>query len=150
MTSQPKWKCIAQLDDINPIDHGGYWILLDTTGEYSPEGEVLIEQCDHTYLAYRFLLDKCTHVNGILSDNPYHPDHPAWYADDLRSISSSAGYNHMGELVEDLCSDNPINLAIAYRAIGEYYGYDNLDHDPLVLTRSEARKRYSRAMYKIK
>ena len=41
-TKQPKWKLIAQLGDVNPIDYGGYFIYEDETGVYPPEGEKLL------------------------------------------------------------------------------------------------------------
>lgn len=44
-------------------------------------------------------------------------------------------------LRSDLCSDDPIKLAQAYRAIGDYLGWANLDAYPLTLTQAEAEKR---------
>ena len=66
--SQPAWECIAQLGDKNPIDHGGYWILRDTTGVYAEEAELLLvpDDDDREYTIYRFTLDRCTFVNGVV------------------------------------------------------------------------------------
>ncbi len=47
--SQPAWECIAQLGDKNPIDHGGYWILRDTTGVYAEEAELLLVPDDEDW-----------------------------------------------------------------------------------------------------
>lgn len=153
--SQPDWECIAQLGDVNPLDYGGYWVLRDKTGVYAEEGELLIVSEDHEgggddgdemYLVYRFILERCTYVNGVLSDNKFHPEHPAWFADSIDSIASSIGMSNM-ELMESLWGDNPLKRAAAYHAIGYYHGFENLDSYPLQLSRSEVEQRYSDAKY---
>ena len=45
--SQPVWSCIANLGDVNPIDYGGYFVYIDTTGVYPPEAELLIAPSDN-------------------------------------------------------------------------------------------------------
>lgn len=78
-TQQPTWKLIANLGDVHPIDYGGYFVYVDETGTYEAEAELLEvpEDEDRTYRVYRFILDRCTLTNGVLSDNKFHPDHPA-------------------------------------------------------------------------
>lgn len=157
-TNQPKWKCIAQLGDTNPINYGGYWILIDTTGIYSPKGEYYDPEC---VCAWHFDLDICTYQNGVLSDNRFHPDKSAWFASpecekidrpqDTTYLSNIAGFS--GETIESLielfCSPDPILRARGYELIGNYHGFDNLDNYPSKLTLVESRKRYSRAMYRV-
>lgn len=41
-TKQPRWKLVAQLGDVHPIDYGGYFVYRDTTGVYEEEAEVLM------------------------------------------------------------------------------------------------------------
>lgn len=159
--SQPTWKLLANLGDVNPIDHGGMLVYEDTTGVYPPEA-VLIEPIDDErgndsdrWIVYRFPLERCTFVNGVLSDNPFHPELPAWFAtpesrkterpQDTTYLSSVASSMSMeaGELIEALCSDHLIERAAAYQAIGDYHGYINLDHDPITdFDRSEMEARY--------
>lgn len=52
-------------------------------------------------------------------------------------------------LVNDLCSNDPTRLAHAYRAIGDYHGWDNLDGYPLTFTkRREVERRIKKARSK--
>ncbi len=164
---QPKWTTIANLGDVNPIDHGGFFVLRDTTGVYPEEAEWLVvegeddENC--TWMVYRFILDRCTLVNGVLSDNKYHPEHPAWFAQpesqrskrpqDTTYLSNVAGYVGITveELQGELCSDDPIHRAVAYRSIGEYHGWENLDSYPLTFTdRAEVEGRYKQTVEELK
>lgn len=197
MTSvQPVWKFVTNLGDVGYLDHGGYFIYEDTTGQYPPEAEWLempeeYEQdckkcngvgqlpidCDDAefsdcpkcsgtgisqkanYTVYRFVLEPCTYTNGILSDNPFHPDHPAWFAhpedrrkerpQDRTYLNDLAGFANdlpwgqdVEELVRLFISNNPVERADAWRAVGEYHGWENLDSYPLRLTRKEVEERY--------
>jgi hypothetical protein len=49
-----------------------------------------------------------------------------------------------------LCSDNPINRAQGYIAIGQYSGFMNLDSYPLSLTESELKARWRKYKRQIK
>jgi len=42
-TTQPQWKLIANLGDVDYINHGGFLVYEDTTGQYAPEVEVVEE-----------------------------------------------------------------------------------------------------------
>lgn len=163
-TRQPSWKCIANLGDVHPIDHGGYFVYVDKTGVYPEEGEVLIVPNEEggKYTVYRLSLDRCTLVNGILSDNKYHPEHAAWWAHPesqrkerpqdstyLLNVAECSGTTPE-ELAEWFCSEDPLQRAEAYNAVGMYHGYDNLDSYPLQLTRSEVTKRYRTTMAQLK
>jgi hypothetical protein len=168
--SQPKWELIGQLGDKDPISYGGYFIFRDTTGVYAEEAEYLIvpddddeeddeeeevvEEGEGKYIVYRFILERCTFINGILSDNKFHPEHPAWFAKPekerasrpqdttyLKNIADCMDFKP-GELQKLFCSPNPLERAQAYRAVGEYHGFENLDGYPLHLTRAEVKKRY--------
>ena len=84
-TAQPVWKLLANIGDVHPIEYGGYFVFVDETGVYPPEAELLIspdsDDAPEGWVAYRFILDPCTYVDGILSDNHFHPELPAWFAD---------------------------------------------------------------------
>jgi hypothetical protein len=170
--SQPKWKLVANLGNVNPLEHGGYFVYVDETGVYEAEGELLlapheddcgqcrttcfndydqcIYECEcHNYQVYRFSLDQCTLIDGILSDNKFHPDEMAWfgYRDKDRpqdsDLNDVAKFADMPDIAELLCSKNPVDRAFAYRAIGEYHGLENLDTYPITLSRAEAEERYA-------
>lgn len=175
MTHQPTWNCVAQLGDADPIDFGGYWVLVDSTGAYAPEGEYLEPPPDDQanydidlldgdwkptarWTVYRFILEPCTWIDGILSDNPHHPAHAAWWAPRpytaknttcrLRGTAETMGFE-LAELVGLATSADPVDRAIVYRAIGDYYGFENLDSYPLTLTEREVSERYADPHYSL-
>ena len=159
--SQPDWECIAQLGDANPTEYGGYWIFRDKTGVYAPEGEYLFcpDDEDGEYEVYRFSLDKCTFINGVLSDNKFHPECSAWFAtpevrrderpQDTTYLSNIASCmdSSVEELIGMFTSDDIVERAEAYRMVGEYHGFMNLDEYPLHLTRAEVERRYDQPKY---
>lgn len=147
MTKQPDWKLIANLGDVHPLEYGGYFVYVDTTGVYDPEAELLIAPDDDggAYEVRRFSLERCTLTDGVLSDNKFHPTYPVWYSvSDTGRLADIAQACDIPEadIVAMLCSEDPIQRAHAYRAIGDYHGFDNLDSYPLTLTRAEAEARY--------
>lgn len=157
--SQPQWKLIAQLGDADPISYGGYFIYEDRTGVYAPEAEVLIAPDDDEtgeWIVYRFSLDRCTYIDGILSDNPYHPELSAWWAQspdeakrrpqDTTKLSNLALCTGRTELnyINMFCSEDPRVRAMAYEAIGLYHGWENLDAYPRTFTnRADVEARYA-------
>ncbi len=149
MTStQPVWKLVANLGDADPITYGGLFVYTDETGTYPPKCERLEPsgEDDHgqptSWEIHRFTLEPCTYANGILSDNPYHPDDPAWFADSLDGIASCMGYDKFS-LIGHFLSDDPIQRAWAWCAVGDYHGYENLDSYPITFTdRDEIEARY--------
>jgi hypothetical protein len=161
--SQPTWKLIANLGDMNPIDYGGYFVYVDETGVYQPEAELLIapeeEDSGEPWMVYRFVLERCTCIDGILSDNPFHRDHPVWFAkpeteradrpQDTTYLSNVADFigQPVSELIAGLCSEDPIARARVYRAIGDYHGFENLDSYPLTYRdRAKVEARYAQAV----
>jgi hypothetical protein len=161
--SQPRWKFVANLGDRNPLEEGGYFVYVDETGVYTAEAERLeISKCETaagdlaTYEVYRFSLERCTYVNGILSDNKFHPNKPAWWA---KPESERAEYPYhttylenmlvytdqpLEEVVKSFCSEDPVERARAYELVGFYHGWINLDSYPIELTYEEALERYTK------
>ena len=104
--SQPKWKKIANLGDVNPLDHGGLFVLIDETGVYPPEMERLEPPCDDDpegqYEVFRVVLERQKEVRegntiylvpvGYQPDWP-HPvsEYPEWYVDSLTAVGGGDG-----------------------------------------------------------
>jgi hypothetical protein len=135
VTQQPEWKLVGQLGDKHPIEYGGLFVFVDKTGVYRPEAEKLIAPEDHIELeagkweVRRFILEDCTYIAGVLSDNKYHKDHPAWFAEDLAKLTSFSGQTKK-DLIDMFLSPEPCVRALAWELVGEYWGWDNLDSYP--------------------
>ena len=150
MSRQPNWKLIANLGDVNPIDHGGYFVYQDTTGVYTEEAEKVFVYED-SWQVYRFHLDRLKMVQGYLVPLRYSPDWPEplfrydeWFHKDLASVALHTGQS-VQALRTDFCSENALDRARAYEAIGDYHGYENLDGYPLTFTnRKEIEARYKK------
>ena len=145
--TKPKWKLVANLGDVHPLEQGGYFVYVDETG-YEAEAELLIVEelydgRDQKYTVYRFTLARCTLIDGILSDNQFHPECMAWFGYRDSDLNDVAEFSGMANIAELFCSENPVERAFAYRAIGEYHGFVNLDSYPIILSRAEAEERYS-------
>lgn len=146
-TKQPKWKVIAQIGNKHPIVYGGCWILVDETGVYPPECEKWEPDEDgKTGRIWRWILEPCTLTDGVLSDNKFHPHHPAWFSERLPEVSNFIGMEH-AELVGLFCSSDPIDRAIAWNAVADYFGVIELDSYPVTLDFDEAQQRYTEGVY---
>jgi hypothetical protein len=146
-TIQPDWELIANLGDADPIEHGGVFVYRDRTGVYTEECEILEpdESGRARWTVYRFALDRCTLVDGVLSDNAYHPECGAWFDDDLAAVAGTFGVT-LGSIQADFCSADPIRRAHAYRTVGKHHGWENLDEYPITIAdRSEIEERYREA-----
>lgn len=153
-TKQPQWELIAQLGDKNPLDYGGYFIYRDKTGVYEAEGEWLEVSEDEenpSWVIYRFILGRCIVKGVYLLPFKYGPsgphpigDYDEWFNNGLESVASCIGTT-VDELRDYLCSADPVRRAWAYREIGLYHGFENLDVVyPLIFTdRKKVEKRYS-------
>lgn len=110
------------------------------------------------YQIHRFILEPCTYVNGVLSDNKFHQDKHAWFAEPAKEkpryssqmtyLSNAArctGIN-VYSLILMFCSADPLERANAYWTVGECYGFDQLDNYPLTLNREEAEARLNKIM----
>lgn len=157
-TKQPQWEMIANLGDMTPLDHGGYFIYRDKTGVYPEEAELLlIEDEGGTYSVARFVLDRLKLVDGYLVPFAYdatwpHPleRYDEWFHKDLEGVASFVG-STKEEMEAMFTSGDPLQRAEAYRAVGEYHGLENLDPDPLTgMTRAEAKKRYAKDLRRLK
>jgi hypothetical protein len=146
-TSQPRWHVAANLGDVNPLDHGGSFVLIDSTGVYDPE---LWRFDSDSMQLHRISIKQCHRtITGEIGDNSYHPNLTAWFgsAESLRSVFSFVDNE---DLPRHLCGSNVIDRAFAYLALCDYHGADNFDRYPITLTRSEARKLTDRLLAAIK
>lgn len=153
--SQPVWKLLANLGDASPLEHGGLFLYVDETGIYAPEMERVemlddeAEEGEETYEIHRVILESCTFIDGVLSDNRFHPDHEVWFArnDGLKRIAESMDSpDGVDGLIESFCSADPLKRAHAWRDVFDYHGWMNGDEYPLTLTRAEAEERYAEEM----
>jgi hypothetical protein len=167
--NQPTWKLLGNLGDENYIDHGGFFVYEDTTGVYGHEAELLVSENEHEteatrWTVYRFSIPQCSLKmremtagldDSILSDNRFHPGHPAWFAQpeskqaqrpqDTTYLSKIADYAGMTleMLREWFCDAEPMRRAHAYRLVGEYHGFNNFDNYPLHFNnRADVEARY--------
>jgi hypothetical protein len=139
-TKQPVWKYVGNLGDCNPVDYGGALVLEDTTGVYAPEC-IDIEPVEGDdgelvkWIVRRWIVKPCT-VNdaGLVSDNPFHPDHAAWFDDKLAELAECYGMKRE-EFVAMLTGSDVMSRARAWADIGDYFGKDNLDGYPLEYTK---------------
>lgn len=146
-TQQPKWKRIANLGDINPIEYGGAFVYVDRTNTYSPELEILEpseEGEEQSWTVRRWPINRCTFQGGVLSDNTYHPQLPAWFADKIGDVAQYTGMTELA-MITALCSADPVERAVAYEAIADYFGADNFDMYPrMYYTRTALPYRFRR------
>lgn len=160
MTQQPEWELIGTIGDVDPLGYGGGWIFRDKTGVYAPEIEYVEPIGDggsrddvQSVTVYRVVLEPHTCTgNGqtfVLSDNPYHPEKSAWYAESLSAACQSCDCDR-DELIAALCGNDPVAKARAYETLAGYFGWDEFDNYPLNLTPSEAEERYKQAKYQKK
>ena len=109
--AQPKWTRIGNLGDASPLEYGGMPVYRDETGVYGEEAEYWRETEEgKSVTLYRFELDRCTLTpDGILSDNQYHPEYPAWFADTINGIAHTSGMEP-AVLRSMLCSADPRSM----------------------------------------
>jgi hypothetical protein len=135
----PEWITIGRLGDVDPIAHGGSFVRLDTTGHYGIEVDHIepdSEDEPSTWTVWTFCVENCTDMNGMVSDNQFHPDMPAWFNDSLESIASYIGQRR-DICVKYLLSHDPMERAMMWLDIGQYHGMENLDGSPRTYNKEE-------------
>jgi len=143
-TSQPKYQFVVNLGDATPLEHGGDFLFVDTTGVYPPF-LVHIEE-SHGKGKYRVSRIECPRLiysatTGILSNNHYHSDKPVWFADKIASAASMNGSDEetlRGQLLA-MC---PMERARGYLALTGRFGWYEFDQYPDTMTRTEIRRVY--------
>lgn len=158
MSKQPEWKLIANLGDASAdygdLSYGAFYIYEDVTGVYPPEAEYIIAPDDDhgKWYVYRFILEPCTYINGVLSDNPYHPETSAWFAPSAAEQAARPQDSNLAHLCKSMdttesefialiTSADPLARAAAWRMVGEYEGFDNFD-EAFTLSRADVDRIY--------
>lgn len=132
MTRQSEWKLVYSSDREA--------LHIDETGVYAPELTIVedlgesAEELEDKFLIYRFPLQRCEYddLNDVLSDNPWFPYIPAWFAtidrwgNKLQLAARSAGLR-TEDLITLLCSEEPTSLAAGYALLVGYYGASEFD-----------------------
>jgi len=134
MSSQPAWHCVANLGDVNPLEHGGQFVMIDRRGVYDPELWIFDENLPDRF--YCVTLTRCHKIDDdAVGDNMYHPRSHAWFGDKRALISVSESCDiPVWKLIEQLCDSKPIIRAHAYMSLVFIHGRQNFDHDPSQFT----------------
>ena len=128
-------KCIANIGDVNPLEHGGFFVLVDDNGNTEFESIERSYNDEKVWIVRTGNLDRCTYVNGILSDNPYHPNSEVWFSKLAKEYPN---------LIDFVCSEDPVERALGYEMVASYYGWDELCYYPWIIDKEEAKERVDR------
>lgn len=142
-TLQPRWHVAASLGDANPLDHGGSFVLIDSTGIYDPK---LWRFDSESMQLHRFSIAQCHRTaSGEIGNSNLYPNRVAWFgwSTCLGHVSSFAGNP---DLSRHLCGSNVIDRAWAYMALCDCHGSNLFDSCPDTLTRSKARELIDRLL----
>lgn len=110
-------KVIGSLGDVNPLEYGGL-IVTDEGGERFQGHRIEpLDDGEGEWVVYTFDLDYVSNCSA------------EWFGRDLPSVAA-----YVGMSIEELCSafrsSNIMDRASAYQAVGDYFGYINLDENP--------------------
>ena len=146
---QPSFWCIANIGDVDPMLHGGKFILIDRNGIYNPVMLVIEPQESEpswedpeTYKEYVVELAPLICASKLsLSDNKFYPNVEAWFGstESLESVAKCAGIT-IQELMSKFLSSCPLDRAFAYSEVAGYYGIENFDDSPHKMKHEEAKK----------
>lgn len=151
-TNQPSFWCVANIvDQGDPFEYGGGFVLVDRTGIYAPELLILesfsssVDEYQHQVVTIP--LDRVTRIkrgNGLhgLSDNRFHPNQEAWFGNptELLRLSEFHDTTYQGLLMRFLAK-SPVVRALAYMDAVRYWGPSSFtgDDPPRMLTLEKAR-----------
>jgi hypothetical protein len=125
-TTQPAWHCVANIGDVNPLEYGGGFVLVDKFGVYTPELWIYTPSVsgEEPGAWSNVSLERCQPIRDTyqVSDNRYHPTAQAWF--DAVSVAECSDISAL-EMSEALCSSNVVERAIAYERLVDFYGIDN-------------------------
>jgi hypothetical protein len=138
----PLLQNVAGLYDYRDRDREAVEVLRDWLEEREgerPSVEYAVEFARHPPETRTYL------VSGGWDPSWSKPVHvyEEWFARDLKGIADSIGSTRQ-ELVQAFTSEDPLQRAWAYEAVGGYHGFENLDTDPLRgLTEKQLDSRWS-------
>lgn len=144
-TQQPSYWCIRNIGDVDPLEHGGAFVLVDRTGVYCPVLLLLEQKADSAYDFWEIHLDSLIKVPPTsegggcgLSDNRHWPAKHCWFGklESLQDLASFSG-RLLDGLINSFLSDCPVERALAYQSAAAYYGAENFSC-PSRLSREKA------------
>ncbi len=122
--AKPHSKPDFNLGDVNPYDYGGYFVWKDCRAVYFPESQ------SDTLTAYRFDISE----NGLTD--------LSWIKEtEYQAIAEFIGVTAT-EITRLATSKDVAERAQFYRAVGDYFGWINLDSYPLQMDRKAFAKLY--------
>jgi len=144
-TKQPSYWCIENIGDVDPLEHGGGFVLVDRTGVYDPELHILEVDDNYKYELTSIELEPLIRIKAEdgfhgLSDNKFHPELPAWFGDvkNLQAIADYSGRPYYA-LLDSFLSGCPVERALAYMDAVRYFGAENFNSEPRELTHKKAK-----------
>lgn len=149
-TNQPSYFCVENQGDVDPLNHGGVFVLVDRRGIYDPQ--LWVWEPDSSRMV-SFDMPRCFPIKGdpdSIGSNRYHPDLPEWFGTvkELESVASTCGKTpHV--LRSQLCAPDPCERARGYYDLFCCYGAMNFDTQPWSPTWKEARKTIGRLIRQI-
>jgi len=144
-TKQPSYWCIENIGDVDPMEHGGAFVLVDRTGVYSPVLLILEGNCDNGHSLHDIELTPLIRIKDndgrqhSLSDNKFHPDLPVWFADkkSLQDLASFSGRSYDG-LLNSFLSSCPVERAFPYMSAFMFHGSEELGGGSRKITNEKA------------
>ncbi len=146
--TQPRWKELQNADD--------WRVLIDETG--GPAAEIAEEIGDDQVQVFRIRLERFKVEIEIEGDTRIHylvpfeyetswphyiGDYVPWFNEHLDSIADFSGTNREA-LIEQLCSEDPLERFRAYRGIAGYNGWIEFDQYPIEMSVQELNERWDR------
>ncbi len=135
--SQPKWKLVANIGDVNPFEHGGVFIFKDTTGVYDPEILFIdpLEDIPQVANTYRVVMDIVTKES---IQDEFWGD-----SNDIEGVAGFIGQTSQ-QFIDDITSDDLVRRGFAWDALVKYYGPQNFGECPDLTKISDLRRKYGR------
>ena len=137
---QPAFHAVGYIGDVNTLEEGGAFIMVDRLGMYDPELYVF-DVFKNSITLCNVPMPRCMRCEAGISDNHYHCETPAWFSNDLLSVQE---FSDLLNIEMMLCNNNLIDRAHAYLAMIKYHGMANFDESPLELSKARAKRIISR------
>jgi signal peptidase I len=120
--AQPLWNCVANLGDVNALEHGGRFVVVDALGNYDPEVWIIYPNDEKTeWTKVTICVDRCFVGTKGLNDNHYHAGLTTWWYDKLDDICSSNDISR--DLLSGYFVGSSVNArALAYGMLYDYFG----------------------------
>lgn len=121
---------VGHIGDVNWLEYGGGPVFRHEDGSYTleyveePPDDIDFDDPKARWTIYRVALDQ---------------EVPNW--GDINDVALTVGSTSRN-LRADFLSDDPVRRATAYQDWAGYYGWNNFDDYPLVLTKTEVYRRY--------